>query len=186
MEPESLDSDCNISGLEAISDSDENFIDGGCDSDGNETDWFSEIGKRAGSNQKTEELSGIDWSECSLLVNIDLDSVSIAEPDETATQVGVDNKDLPCVKIYDSSCLKHLMPYRDALKNIIEIFSKSFWAANKQNMMAVGMDEMTMNIPDGSDVLQLRLTKVLYSPKVDYTLVSVGQLNDKGWWCMHY
>ena len=42
------------------------------------------------------------------------------------------------------------------------------------------MGEMTINISNGADILQLRLTEVLYSPEVSYTLVSVGQLDEKG------
>ena len=39
---------------------------------------------------------------------------------------------------------------------------------------------MTVDIPNGVDILQLRLTEVLYSPEVGYTLISVGRLNDNG------
>jgi len=101
-------------------------------------------------------------------------------PDELAALVGVGNVDLPRAEIYDSGCSKHLTPYRDALENFIEIPPKSFRAANKQNMTAVGMGEMTINVPDGADVSQLKLTEVLYSPEVGYTLVSVGRLDEKG------
>jgi len=101
-------------------------------------------------------------------------------PDELAALVGVGNVDLPCAEIYDSDCSKHLTLYRDALKNFIEIPPKSFRAANKQNMTAVGMGEMTINVPDGADVSQLKLTEVLYSLEVGYTLVSVGRLDEKG------
>ena len=43
---------------------------------------------------------------------------------------------------------------------------------------------MVINIPDGADILQLKITEVLYSPEVGYTLVSVGQLNDCGFTVM--
>jgi hypothetical protein len=39
---------------------------------------------------------------------------------------------------------------------------------------------MKIDVPNGIDILQLSLTKVLYSPEVRYTLVSVGHLDDKG------
>ena len=39
---------------------------------------------------------------------------------------------------------------------------------------------MIINIPDGADSSQLRLTEVLYSPEVRYTLISIGQLDNKG------
>ena len=39
---------------------------------------------------------------------------------------------------------------------------------------------MIVDIPNGIDISQLRLTEVLYSPEVGYTLVSVGHSNDNG------
>ena len=72
------------------------------------------------------------------------------------------------------------MPCCDALDNFVEISLKTFQAVNKQSMSATRMGEITIDVPDGADVLQLKLTKVLYSLEVGYTLISVGQLNDKG------
>jgi len=146
------------------SDSDGNRSDdGGYDSD--DDGWFSEReSNRAGSDWETKELSGIDESECDSLVDVDLDSVVATKPDELATPVGVSKVDLPHAEIYDSSCFKHLTPYCDALKNFVEIPPKTFQAANKQTMSAVGMGEMIINIPNGTDISQLRLTEVLYSP----------------------
>ena len=135
---------------------------------------------RAGSDWETEELSGVDGSEHGSLVDIDLDSVVATEPDELAALVGVGKVSLPHAKIYDSGCSKHLMPYHDALKNFVKIPPKTFQAANKQTISAVGMGEMMIDIPNGADISQLRLTKVLYSPEVSYTLISVGQLDEKG------
>jgi hypothetical protein len=42
------------------------------------------------------------------------------------------------------------------------------------------MGEMTVNMTNGVDIPQLRLTEVIYSPKVGYTLVSVSHLDEKG------
>jgi len=74
-------------------------------------DWFLEASEdMADSSWDTEELFRIDWSECALLINIDLDSDTV-EPDEIAAQVSAGNADAPCTEIYDSSCSKHLTPY---------------------------------------------------------------------------
>jgi len=145
----------------------------GSDSNGNESNdggygsddddgWFSE----RGSDWETEELSGVDGSEHGSLVDIDLDLVVATEPDELAALVGVGKVNLPHAKIYDSSCSKHLMPYHDALENFVEIPPKTFQAANKQTMSAVGMGEIIVDVPNGANILQLRLTEVLYSPEV--------------------
>jgi len=93
--------------------------DGGYDSD--DDGWFSERGSdRAGSDWKTEELSGVDSSEHGSLVDIDLDLVVATEPDELATLVGVGKVDLPRAEIYDSGCSKHLTPYRDTEKRVCD------------------------------------------------------------------
>ena len=39
---------------------------------------------------------------------------------------------------------------------------------------------MTIYIPMGAETSQLTLNKVLYSPEVGYTLVSIGKLDDMG------
>jgi hypothetical protein len=69
--------------------------------------------------------------------------------------------------------------YRDTLEKFVDISQALFRAANKQSMKAVGMGEMTVNVPNGTDVSQIRLTEALYSPQVGYTLLSVGCLDDR-------
>ena len=39
---------------------------------------------------------------------------------------------------------------------------------------------MVIDIPNGAEISQLKLTEVLYLPEVGYTLVSIGQLDEKG------
>ena len=39
---------------------------------------------------------------------------------------------------------------------------------------------MVINIPNGTNILQLKLIKVLYSLEVSYTLVSIDRLDEKG------
>ena len=74
----------------------------------------------------------------------------------------------------------HITPYRDAVQNFVKITLRSFQAANKQSFRVVGMGEMTIDILNNVNILKLRLTEVLYSPEVGYTLVSVGRLDDAG------
>jgi hypothetical protein len=43
------------------------------------------------------------------------------------------------------------MLYCKDLENFVEIPPKSFHAANKQSMSAVGIGEMVIDVPDGAD-----------------------------------
>jgi hypothetical protein len=56
----------------------------------------------------------------------------------------------------------------------------SFSAANKQKFKASEKGEMVIDVPNGIEVSQLRLTEVLYSPEVGYMLVSIGRLDENG------
>jgi hypothetical protein len=95
-------------------------------------------------------------------------------------EAGSTTNHVPRVEVYDSGCTRHITPYRDVVENFIETSPKSFRAANKQNFKAVGMGKMTIDVPNGIHISQLRLTEVLYSPEVGYTLVSVGCLDKNG------
>ena len=40
---------------------------------------------------------------------------------------------------------------------------------------------MMIDVPNGANISQLKLTNVLYSPEIGYTLVSIGCLDDNGY-----
>ena len=54
-------------------------------------------------------------------------------------------------------------------------------AANKRKFAAIGKGDMVIKVPNSIDALKLQLTEVLYSPKVGYTLVSIGRLDQCGY-----
>jgi len=147
-----------------------------------DSDWFSEVGEDAG------ELDDEGWSS---------DNENAPQTCEfTLKEYGIDYSDLPdvalvmtepakpgqcvyvCWELYDSGCMQHISPYLSDFKNFSEIPPKMFHAANKQSFSTTGKGEMIIDIPDGADSSQLCLTEVLYSPKVGYTLISIGKLDD--------
>jgi Zinc knuckle len=163
----------------SVPDSDVDYIyelDGGSDGD-----WFSEVSDNEGSGWESEELFEADGSECGSLVSVDLNSVA-SDLEEAAANIiaGSVTDHAPHVEVYDSGCTRHITPYRNAVENFVKIPPKSFRAANKQSFKAVRTGEMTIDVPNGANILQLRLTEVLYSPEVGYMLVSVSRLDDKG------
>ncbi len=137
--------------------------------DGDESGWC------------TEELSEVDWSETCSLVDVDSDSEA-TEPEGNANSISTDkDKSGTRAEIIDSGCTRHLTPDRQNLSNYVEIAPKSFRAANKQSMSAVGKGEMSMEVPNGPRASKLKLTDVLHVPQAGYTLVSVGQLDKAGY-----
>ncbi len=143
----------------------------------------------------SEEESMFDSdSECSKLP--DLESVSDSEDewdnkDESAEEEDEDatcaagpanvlNSSI-CAELYDSGCSQHLSPYCDEFQTYQEIPPKCFTTANNQDFMAVGQGEIWVNVPDGIDMSKMHLMKVLYSPEIGYTLISVSRLDQAGY-----
>jgi hypothetical protein len=175
------DDDDSLPGLTVVSTSD----DGEYDVDPDDDDWFSEVGDDSdASSWDTEELSGVGMNDTESFVDVDLDSVAatgdvdaevVAEVSENSNA-----SNLPRQELYDSGTTRHISPYRKDFENYTEITPKSFTAANQQKFSAVGTGEMVVDVPNGVDVSSLRLTEVLYSPEVGYTLVSIGKLDECG------
>jgi len=55
--------------------------------------------------------------------------------------------------------------------------------ANKQSFHTVEKGNMTIEVPNSTKTSKLKLTKVLYSPEVGYTLVSIGKLDKCSFQC---
>ena len=83
-------------------------------------------------------------------------------------------------ELYDSGCTNHISPYRSSFENFQTIEPRHFRAANKQTFSTVGKGELVIDIPNDTGVTQFRLHDVLYSPEVAYTLVSIGRLDEDG------
>jgi hypothetical protein len=48
--------------------------------------------------------------------------------------------------------------------------------------MAEGIGEMIIKLPNGDREVKMRLTRVLYMPALGFTLISVGRIDDAGYW----
>jgi hypothetical protein len=85
---------------------------------------------------------------------------------EVAASVADAAANAPVVELYDSGSTRHISPYRNRFESLTTIPPKSFAAANKQCFDATGIGEMVIEIPNGVEMSQLRLTEVLFSPEV--------------------
>ena len=170
------DSDGSLPGLEAVSDSDSESQGGNAP----ETNWFFEAVNERGSDCGISK--GSDWDPDDLFedsvpavdapfVQEDPGNLKLA-----AAFISADNNtvNIPHTKVYNSGCTSHISPYHEDFENFVEIPPKPFQAANKQDFQAIGKGEMVIDMPNGTDISQLCLMEVLYSPEVGYTLVSVG------------
>jgi hypothetical protein len=76
--------------------------------------------------------------------------------------------------LYDSGASHHMSPCRDDFVNFREIPPKSLTAANSESFVATGTGDMIIITPYNDEKIKIRLTRVLYTPDVGFTLVSVG------------
>ena len=87
-------------------------------------------------------------------------------------------------ELYDSGCTNHISPYKTDFENLQAIEPRHFHAANKQTFSTIGKGELVIDVPNDSGTTELRLLEVLYSPEVTYTLVSIGRLDEDGFFAM--
>lgn len=137
-------------------------------------DWFSEI-------DKDDVPSPSDWESTSSGSSTHLPIESDIPVDLVAEVSSGHTKDRTITKLYDSGSTQNISLYKACFESLSPISPKPFTTANKQSFNAVGVGEMVVEVPNGINVSQLRLTEVLYSPKVGYTLVSTGHLDELGY-----
>jgi hypothetical protein len=155
----------------------------------NSANLFSEMGDDIVDIAEGEE---VNWSDVSSFVDISsrmpsAESCNLLQDALDAinhvNEAAIANDDhcsltSPHIELYNSGCTHHISPYHDDFMSLVDIPPKTFHAANKQHFSAVGIGELTIDIPNGVDASKLSLTEVLYSPEVGYTLISVGKLNE--------
>jgi hypothetical protein len=154
------------SGDDSDSDSEDEMPDlKQCDSSDDESIWLSE-GDESGYDLLDDE-SDEDWDVISIVDDVAAPATHPPEQERS--------------ELYDSGATKHMSPYRDEFTTIRETLPKPVNAANQQTFNATGIGEMVIEVPNGINPSKLRLTEVLYSPEIGFTLVSIGRIDDAGY-----
>ena len=127
-------------------------------------------------------MEELDWFEQAVKEMEGMGCVNIVEEfNDTSGEAFVTIADmLRVTEIYDSGCTNHISPYHMKFENFVTITPQMFCVANKQTFSTIGKGDLVINVPSDGDYSQLRLTGVLYSSNVEYTLVSIGRLNEEG------
>ena len=170
-----LDAPSDMPSLQMVSESSiSSLLSAGNEQDGIDhddgSDWFSEVEDDGPSDDLSTK---VDFTAAIADISDEDEETCAAMLTEIVQPAGH-------VDFYDSGTTEHLSPYRDQFTTYRDITPKSLTAANKQKFPAVGAGEMIIDVPDGLDVSKIKLTEVLYSPEIGYTLISVGRLDDKG------
>jgi hypothetical protein len=164
-DPDSGDEMHELMSVSDSSCSDQEFPDDADDDDA----WFSEVAEDDGWQSDTNNSEAATHDK---------------EPKELAAAIITDDAEpLTHTEIYDSGCSVYITPYQDRLENYSKIPPKTLNTANKQDFRAVGKGKMVIEVLNGVETSELRLTEVLYSPEVGYTLVSIGKLDECGFEC---
>jgi hypothetical protein len=141
--------------------------------DDDEDGWFSEVASDAG-DYADNAWDADEDGEPLVVAEPPVEDAFVASPHERAADTA------PRVEILDSGTTRHISPYSNDFDTLTDIPPKPLRAANQGSFSAVGMGELVIDVPNGVEASQLRLTEVLYSPEVGYTLVSIGRLDDMG------
>lgn len=127
----------------------------------NNEDWFSEVVK------DNNQLLNAEDEVVEVVITV---TSNEAEP-------------ISHIELYDSGYSTHIIPYYDCLKNYSEITSKIMNTANKQSFHAIGKGDIMIEVPNSTKTSKLKLTKVLYSLEVSYSLVSIRKLDKCSFKC---
>src|SRR6266850_4357792 len=65
-----------------------------------------------------------------------------------------------------------------------EIEPFSLTAANHEVFVAVGIGDLLVSVPNGNKSMKMKLTCVLYTPAIGFTLISVGCIDDAGYFSL--
>ena len=84
--------------------------------------------------------------------------------------------------LYDSGASHHMSPCRGDFVNFREIPMKSLTVANSESFVATGTGDMIITTPHGEERIKIQLTHILYTPAVGFTLVSIGHIDDTGFY----
>ena len=123
-----------------------------------EDDWFSEVG---------DDSLGDDLS---VEANFKTAIAAVSDEEEETFATMLTEIVQPAGRVD--------LSYRDQFITYHDIPPKSFTAANKQKFPVVATGEMIIEVPDGFGTLKMKLTEVLYSPEIRYTLISIRRLNN--------
>lgn len=123
----------------------------------------------------TKEPFGIsDMGRSLPSADVDLDSV------ETVTLANNGPAATNHTTLFDSGSTHHISPYHKMFLEYTETLPKALNAANKSSFIAVGKGNISIEVPNDTDISKLHLAEVLYSPEAGYTLVPIGCLNQCG------
>ena len=91
--------------------------------------------------------------------------------------------DTPCIKLFDSGATRHISPYKANFTAYSPLMPPMFLnTANQQRFPAVGTGKLAIRVPNGRGETELILNDALHAPSVGYTLVSLGALDEEGYY----
>ena len=150
---------------------------------------------RASSTQKPSANTAVDsvcsgaWSvvdeEIETYDFLDLETYDFLDPDLSDLDAGlalsVQKKPEDGWDLYDSGASHHMCPYRKDFITFDAIPPYSLTAANKESFKAHGVGDIAVTVPNGDSATKMKLTKALYTPDVGFVLISIGRIDDAGY-----
>jgi len=91
--------------------------------------------------------------------------------------------DTPCVELFDLGTTRHISLYKADFTTYSPLMPPVFLnTANQQRFPAVGTGKLAIHVPNGRGETELILNDTLHTPSIGYTLVSLGALDEEGYY----
>ena len=83
-------------------------------------------------------------------------------------------------ELYDSGASRHMSPFRKSFTTYRKIDARPITAANNQVFHAIGMGDLSIDVPNGESSTKVLLRDVLHAPDLGLTVVSIGRIVKAG------
>jgi hypothetical protein len=86
--------------------------------------------------------------------------------------------------MYDSGASHHMLLSQTDFMAFTEIELFSLTATNREAFVAIGIGGLLVSVPNGNKSMKMKFTCVLYTPTIGFTLISVGCIDDTGYFSL--
>jgi hypothetical protein len=112
--------------------------------------------------------------------NDDDASANDQDVDDHLPAVVMEATDETC-ELYDSGASRHMSPHRKSFVTYRPISARPILSANNEVFHAIGMGDLQITVPNGSNSTNVLLRDTLHAPDLALTVVSIGQIIKAGY-----
>ena len=109
------------------------------------------------------------------------DDIDHEEPVHKAENEVLTVQNIPEVNLYNSGASRHITPFCHQFLKYQSIEPCPIYAADKQNLFAIGAGKMKIGVPKYGEITLITLTDMLHTPDITLTVISIHCITRAGY-----